>query len=921
MDLSLTVNDQAIALSVDPVRRLSDVLRNELDLTATKVGCDAGDCGACTVLIDGKTACACLTPIAQLNGARIDTAEGFNGNGSDEPLTALQESFLAFGAAQCGICTPGMLMTAKALLEDNPTPRVEEVEDALGGVLCRCTGYSKIIDAVMNVAAPRDLPNHPAIGHNVGAAIRHLDGRGKVTGALQYGADQLPATGSEVEPLSARVIRSPYHHAQFTIGDTDDFIAAHPGIACILDASDIPGKNCFGVIPPFADQPVFAENETRFRGEAIAVVVGDDAAVRGFAEEAFPVTWTELPHALTPDEAQGDGAPRLFENRPDNILIKGRVERGDVAEALETAAHKVSVQTSTPFIEHAYIEPEAGYAEIRDGKVVVFGCTQAPHMDREELESILGLSDGEVRVMPSACGGAFGSKLDLSFQPYVALAAMKTKRAVRIVYSRIESMRSTTKRHPSDLDLTLGADAEGTITGFDFQGIFNTGAYASWGPTVANRVPVHASGPYFIPAYRAEALAIHTHTMPAGAFRGFGVPQAAIAQEAAFDEIADKVGIDRLAFRIKNALRNGQPTGTGQVFEKSVGIVECLEALKPAWDDALARANEHNRAANGSHFRKGVGIAACWYGCGNTSLPNPSTILIGIKRDGSIMLHQGATDIGQGSNTVIAQIAADALGVSVHNLTLVGPDTAVTPDCGKTSASRQTYVTGSAALKSGRALREKILRLANVGEAAALSTAPGTLILHDAGNEAAIDLTTLPEDERGYVLVAEETYDPPTKPLDENGQGIPYAVYGYGAQIVELTVDIGLGTIKVDHITSAHDVGRAINPLLIEGQIEGGVAQGIGLALMEDYVPGVSENLHDYLIPTIGDMPTFTHNIIEVTDEEGPYGAKGLGEHVLIPTAPAIVNAIRHATGAKVYDLPATPDKVLAALKKVDRNG
>jgi len=534
-------------------------------------------------------------------------------------------------------------------------------------------------------------------------------------------------------------------------------------------------------------------------------------------------------------------------------------------------------------------------------------------MDREELAGIMGLEKDAVRVVPTACGGGFGSKLDVSFQPYIALAAWRLNCPVGICYTRSESMRATTKRHPSEITLTVGCDADGVVSGFDFQGTFNTGAYASWGPTVANRVPVHASGPYYIPDYRARSLAVHTHCPPSGAFRGFGVPQSAIAQEVAFDDLADLLGMDRLEFRLKNALRDGQPTVTGQVFETGIGITACLEALAPEWAAAGERISDYNRMANGSGLRKGIGIASCWYGCGNTSLPNPSTVRMGITSGGEIVLHQGAMDIGQGANTVITQIAADALGVPVHSIRLIGGDTDLTPDCGKTSASRQTYVTGSAAMLSGKALRAAIFRHANVPEDAVFAIADGKIQFE----ETAVDLRALPINEFGYAFMAEETYDPPVTALDENGQGIPYAVYGYGAQMIELTVDTRLGTVKLDHITTAHDVGRAINPLLIEGQIEGGVAQGIGLALMEDFVPGRTENLHDYLIPTFGDMPSFTHHIVEVPDAEGPYGAKGLGEHVLIPTAPAILNAIRHATGAPIRHLPATPDKVLAALREV----
>lgn len=903
----LTVNGKQVELDAHPVERLSDVLRGPLGLTGTKVGCNTGDCGACTVLLDGKAICSCLTPIGQTNGCSVETVEGLDTDGT---LSQLQQSFLQFGAAQCGICTPGMLMAAKALLNDTPNPSQEQVEEALSGVLCRCTGYRKIVQAVMQATQFVEFDSAPDIGHNVGAALRHLDGEPKVTGALKYGADTAPAGA-----LAVRVLRSEHHAAAFEFGDIDAFIEATEGVERILTAKDIPGLNCFGVIPPFADQPVFADKNARFRGEAVAAIVGEPRAIAELDLSTFPIQWYPQDAVLLPHEAMHADALALHEQRGENILIRGLVERGDAESALQSCAHSTTVTSSTPFIEHGYIEPEAGYAMRVGDRLEIFGCTQATQMDREELAQIMGLSRDAIRVMPSACGGGFGSKIDVSFQPYIALAAWVTRKPVTICYTRPESMRSTTKRHPSDITLSVGCDDAGTVTAFDFHGTFNTGAYASWGPTVANRVPVHASGPYYIPHYRARSLAVHTNTPPAGAFRGFGVPQSAIAQECAFDELADKVGMDRLKFRLRNALRNGQPTVTGQVFASGVGIVECLEALQDAWDNALEAARQFNAVADGSGFRKGVGLATCWYGCGNTSLPNPSTIRFGIKASGEIVLHQGAMDIGQGSNTVITQIAADALGVSALDISLLDGDTDITPDCGKTSASRQTFITGAAAKLAGEVLRAALLRKANVGADALLVFKAGEVELQGDGQSVTLALNTLPVNEYGYVFMAQETYDPVTKPLDEKGQGVPYALYGYGAQIMELTVDTRLGTVKLDHITTAHDVGRAINPLLVEGQIEGGVAQGVGMALMEDYQSGRTENLHDYLMPTIGDMPQFTNIIVEVTDPEGPYGAKGLGEHVLIPTAPAIINAIRHATGANIRDLPATPDKVLAAIQ------
>jgi CO/xanthine dehydrogenase Mo-binding subunit len=432
---------------------------------------------------------------------------------------------------------------------------------------------------------------------------------------------------------------------------------------------------------------------------------------------------------------------------------------------------------------------------------------------------------------------------------------------------------------------------------------------------VANRVPVHASGPYALSDYRAEARAVHTHCPPSGAFRGFGVPQAAIAQESAFDMLAEKLGIDRLEFRIQNALTNGTPTVCGQVFEQGVGIKACLTALRPTWTQALTDCASFN-AADKSR-KRGVGIAAGWYGCGNTSLPNPSTIKSGLTADGQLVLHQGAMDIGQGANTVIAQIFAQALGLPLGVVQLIGPDTDLTPDAGKTSASRQTYVSGEAARKSGATLRAMILAQCNAGDAAALSLQGATITAVDAGETHLLDLSRIKANDQGYVLMAEETYDPPTKPLDENGQGVPYAQFGYAAHLVTVEVDLALGTVQPLQFTAAHDVGRAINPLMVEGQVHGGIAQGLGMALMEEYIPGRTENLHDYLIPTMGDIPPIETLIIEEPDAHGPYGAKGLGEHVLIPTAPAILNAIYHATGARITRVPATPSRVRGAIESL----
>ncbi|TIU74131.1 MAG: 2Fe-2S iron-sulfur cluster binding domain-containing protein, partial [Mesorhizobium sp.] len=639
-DIAFKINGAAVSVCVPPVRRLSSVLRDELHLTGTKVGCDAGDCGACTVLVDGEPVCACLMSVASAAGTVVTTVEGL-ANGR---LSALQASFLDHGAAQCGICTPGLLVAATALLDSKPNPTEAETQDALGGVLCRCTGYRKIIAAVMDASrhaygVDRRMPQS---GHAVGSSPIRLDGLPKVTGGEKFGGDSFPA-----DALAVLVVRSPHYHARFAFGDLDAWIEAHPGAVGVYTAADIPGKNSFGVIAPFADQPALAEGFSRFRGEAVALVAGEREAMLDLDLSDFPVRWTELPHVLQPCEAQAGGAQLIHENRPANLLTTGFVERGDPEAALAGAAFTVSGAIDTSYVEHAYIEPEAGYSYMDGETLVVVACTQAPYMDRDDVAKVLGLAVDKVRIVPTATGGGFGSKLDVSLQPLIGLVAMKTGRPAALAYTRNESMISTTKRHPAEMKATIGADADGRIIGMVFAGDFNTGAYASWGPTVANRVPVHASGPYATPNYRAEGRAIHTNGPISGAFRGFGVPQATIVQETLYDELAEKLGLDRLDFRLKSCLRNGSETVTGQRLESGVGIAECLEALRPHWMRALVDAELFN--AGSSTKKRGVGVASCWYGCGNTSLPNPSTIKVGISASGDVVLHQGAVDIGQGS--------------------------------------------------------------------------------------------------------------------------------------------------------------------------------------------------------------------------------------------------------------------------------
>jgi len=900
--LAFTLNGQAVRLHADPGRRLADVLRDDLGLTGTKIGCNAGDCGACTVLLDGAQVCACMVPAGRLEGRTLVTVEGL---AEGKTLSALQAAFLRHGAAQCGICTPGMLMAAGDLLARTPAPTEPEVLDALGGVLCRCTGYRKIVEAVLDVAAVPPAPTAPA--RAVGARLPKVDGVPKVTGAEKFGADALPD-----EPcLTLRVVRSPHPHARFTLGDFAPLHAVHPGLVRVLTAADIPGRNLYGIYPTGKDQPVLAEGYVRHRGEAVFALVGDAETLATIRDADLPIAWELLPPVTFED-----GGPDLHVHASDNVLCRGRVARGDTAAALAGAAATADISVRTAFVEHAYIEPEAGYARRVGDRIEVVACTQTPYMDRDELGPILGIDKTQVRVVPTAVGGGFGGKLDLSMQPLACVAAWLLHRPVRIVYTRPESMASTTKRHPSRITAEAAADAEGHLTAFRFHGDFDTGAYASWGPTVANRVPVHATGPYFVPNVLCTTTALHTNGPPSGAFRGFGVPQASIAGEALLDMLAEQLGLDPWEIRRRNALGVGGVTATGQVLGAGAALPECLDAIKPRWDALRAEADAFNRAHT-VPLRRGVGIACMWYGIGNTSLANPSEMVMGITRDGRAVLFSGAVDIGQGSNTIMVQIAADALGVPAADVGLVAGDTDRTRDAGKTSASRQTFVSGNAAKQAGEALRAELLRRANAGPDAAILLENGRIRVTDGVMSTLLDLSHLPADDEGVVLRGEGKFDPPTTPLDDDGQGIPYASYAFAAQVALVEVDTALGTVRALRIVAAHDVGRAINPTQVEGQIHGGIAQGLGLALMEEYVPGRTENLHDYLIPTIGDIPPIETILVEHADPLGPYGAKGVGEPALIATAPAILNGIFFATGARITRAPATPDRVLAALRAV----
>ncbi len=908
MQVTFNLNGNSVSTMSAPLTRLAQVLREDLGVTGTKVGCDAGDCGACTVLLDGEQVCACMVPLAQAEGCEVTTVEGLTSGSSQ--LSELQRAFHECGATQCGICTPGMLMAAADLLTHNKTPSETEILDALGGVLCRCTGYRNIIDAVQQIASPQAAGFlNPDVGEAMGARALKTDGVQKVNGTENFGADTAPS-----EALWVRAVRSPHANASFELGDFGTLYNDWPGLVRVLTARDVPGRNAYGVYPDVNDQPAIADGEIRFRGETVLALVGDYASVYGIRDEDLPISYKVRDDVYGFDAALLDGAHQIHSDHPGNILAHGYLKKGDVGSGFDVADVVVENSFATGFVEHAYIEPEAGWARRVGDRLEMTVSTQSPYLDRDLVAQIVGISNDAVRIIPTACGGGFGGKLDLGVHPLLGIAAWVLDQPVRATWSRIESMSASTKRHPSRITAKYGCTNNGDLVAFEMTGDFDTGAYVSWGLTVKDRVPVHATGPYLVPNVEAKTRAVFTNGTPAGAFRGFGIPQAAIAHDNLMDRMAERVDMDPLEFRLKNAMRKGHETPTGQLLKYSAGLDQCLETLRDPWKHARREADQYNSATDGTK-RLGVGVGCMWYGCGNTSMSNPSTMHIGLAADGTVTLYSGAQDIGQGTNTTMVQVAADALGIRMDQVGLVWGDTDLTADAGKSSASRQAYVSGKAAMLAGADLRRQILRLANVGDSASVEFAAGCLTVTDADTQRVIDLSELKSDRlHGNVLVGEGVFDPPATPLDEMGQGNPYGTYAFGAQVAKVEVDTELGVVKVLHVWAAHDLGAAINPMQVEGQIHGGVAQGIGLALMEEYVPGRTENLHDYLIPTFGDIPPIDVYLIEDPEPTGPYGAKGIGEPALIPTPPAIFGAIYHATGAEITQAPATPARVRAAI-------
>jgi len=902
------VNGELQELEISPRAMLLDVLRDQLRLTGAKNGCGHNACGSCTVIVDGEAVRSCVYPASRAAEKRVETIEGLVENGQLHPL---QQAFIDAGAIQCGFCTPGMIMASKALLDGNPQPSREEVIDALAGNLCRCTGYAKIIEAVETAAGlsePREeRPELPleVVGHE----MPRPDARGKVTGEATFAADLYFDN-----MLFAKVLRSEHPHAKI-LGVSAERAKAMPGVVAVITAEDVPGEKNHGLARQ--DWPVLVYDKARYVGDAIAVVAAESEEIAEKAVKLIKVDYESVPVVASAEEALGPDAPLVHEGG--NVLEHIELRQGDVQRGFADADVIVEQQYRTPSGDHAFLEPEAAVGLVDDdGRVVVYVGSQIPFSDRAQVAASLGLPEDQVRVTQTKVGGAFGGKEDIAGQIHVAMLTKVTGRPVKLVYTREESMIAHPKRHACVITLKTGAKKDGTLTAVEARILGDSGAYASLGPYVMTRAATHSLGPYEVPNAKVDCYALYTNNPPAGAYRGFGAPQAHFAAETQMDILAGKLGLSPLDLRRKNALRIGAATATGQKLRESVGLLESIDRVAEAMDAERAPLP----VVPGK--RRGWGVACAYKNVGlGGGVPDSAAVEVELFDDGRAQVRAGAAEVGQGIVLVLAQIVAEELGLEYEKIDVLVGDTDLTPDGGPTTASRQSYITGNAARLAARRLKEALARVA--GEE--LDASPDELAFR-AGQVQGPDGKAISLQEaiglaqrEGHSLVGSEVYTPPkTVPLGEDGD--MHFAFGYATQAAEVEIDINTGDVKVVQVIAAHDVGAAVNPRAVEGQLEGGVVMGLGYALMEDFVveQGMPRKttLTKYRIPTTREMPEILPILVQHPTTEGPYGAKGVGEITSIPTAPAITNAIYNAIGVRILSLPATPEMILAGLKEMD---
>lgn len=916
---TLVVNGQQREVSATPQTYLMDVLRDDLRLTGVKDGCANGHCGSCMVIKDGEAVRSCLVPMKRAEGAAITTIEGLAGRQSDgggDPtlhpsspsLHPLQQAFIDQGATQCGFCTPGFIMSSVALLERTPSPSLEQIHEAHRWNICRCTGYNAIVRAIQQAAGQPVAPP-PSVKAPLKAISRRLprpDALDKVTGKGVY-ADDLYVAGM----LHARALRSRYPHARLLKVDTSK-ARALPGVAAVLTADDIPGRKDCGVHE--IDWPVLCYDKVRYVGDAIALVVAETEQIAEQALELIEVDYEPLPVVTGPKEAARPGAPILHERREGgNLLAHFHLDHGDLAAGFAQADVVVEREYRTQTVDHAFIEPEAGLAVPgADGRITVYAGGQIPFNDRRQIAATLGLPEERVRVVNCLIGGAFGGKEDVSVQVHAALAAWATGRPVKMVFSRKESLLVHPKRHATIIRMKTGAAKDGRLLAHEVEIYGDGGAYASLSNHVMLRATTHAAGPYEVPNSLVDTYAMFTNNVPSGAFRGFGVTQSGFAMESQMDLLAEQLGISPLEIRRKNVLAPGRRTLAGHVLTESCGLPQCLELV-------AAEVERRPFVAAEGDKRRAWGLACAYKNTGyGSGAYDAAGAEVEIYPDGRAIVRAGAAEIGQGLPTVLAQIVAEELGVPYEQVDVLLADTDLTTDGEATTASRQTYVTGNAARHASRAVRDLLSRTA----AEMLDAPPDRLLFEEGyvgvdGRRAPLNEVVKAACREGQVPKVAYQY---VAPHTEKYQ---HYAYGFGVQAALVEVDIKTGETRVLAIVAANDVGRALNPLGLQGQVEGGISMGLGLALQERFVieDGYvkTDSLHKCHLPRIDQTPEVVQFFVEEETSGGPYGAKGVGELASIPTAPAIVNAISNATGARCYSLPADRKWLKSAIDKVTR--
>lgn len=917
--LSFTVNGKPTQVDVEEHDYLADVLRNRLGLTGTKIGCNEAECGICSVLVNGTPVVSCIYPALRAEGASVETIEGLARDGELHPL---QEAFVQGGAPQCGFCIPGVIMTAKGLIDTNPDPSEHDIKVALKDTYCRCAGYSFIKHAIQSAAkqiregAPQNhlpaLPETVQPLNVIGRPLPRPDAVLKVTGKALY-SDDFTFPGM----LHARTLRAKYPHARILKIDTSK-ARALPGVQAVLTADDIPGQKNHGLV--ITDWPALAVDKVRYIGDPVAIVAAETRDIATAALALIDVEYEPLPVVSDPVQAYQPDAPKVMESG--NLLKHIKVRKGEMEQGFAEADVILEETFHTPTYEHAFLEPECAIGRIaEDGRYEIIVGSQIPYQDRSQVARCLGVADDQVRIKGALIGGGFGGKEDIAGQIHVALLTRATGRPVKMLYDRHESLIFHPKRHATQITIKIGAKKDGTLTAIETTLYGDSGAYASLGEKVMTRATTHSAGPYEVPNVKADCYAMYTNNPPSGAFRGFGVLQSAFAVESAMDMLAERLGIDAIELRRKNLHRVGSVTNTGQTLRESVGLEKCLELVS-------AEIEKHKEATQPSskNKRRAWGLAV---GYKNTGLgggaPDKSSAEVELYQDGTVEVRTSAAEIGQGLVGVVAMCAAEELGMKYQDVRVLLSDTDLTPDGGPTTASRQTFVTGNAARMAARTLRNAI-----ESTLSEIYDQPPQNIRFEEGL-ARVNGHTLPMSEVAQLftrqgLEPKATYEywaPKTQPLGTGGD--MHFAFSYAAQAVEVEVDLETGEVKVLQMVAAHDIGRAINPLALQGQIEGGMVMGLGHALTEEFIVEdgyvFTDVLARYKMPSIKHAPQITSFIVEDAASTGPYGAKGVGEIASIPTLAAVSNAVYNACGVRLHKLPVDQDSLLLALKAGKSNG